>query len=404
MLSESQIPIASKLEARRFAAPLAFFYAMLFGLSGTQLPFFPVWLRAIGIDPSWIGIISAVPAVTRFTTLPFVTGLAERRQALRGALIVTTILSTLGFALVGLQHEAIAVFAAFVATACVWTPTVPLTDAYALRGVLRYGINYGPARLWGSAAFVLGALTCGFLIDVIDPRHLIWIVVAMAALGAAASFALKPLETLAPVTLTARGDDRLLRNAAFLLIIAASALVQSSHAAYYIFSAINWQAHGLDGLIIAALWALGVVGEIVVFATSPRYTLKPSTLVVIGALSAVARWCVTAQDPPVALLAVVQLGHGLSFGLTQVGTMELLVRHVPAHMMARGQGYFTACSGIISSCASILCGAIYARYGQGVYYLMAMMAGSGALLMWLARYRLAQQPLAHQPHSTASGG
>jgi MFS transporter, PPP family, 3-phenylpropionic acid transporter len=404
MLSESQIPIASKLEARRFAAPLAFFYATLFGLSGTQLPFFPVWLRAIGIDPSWIGIISAVPAVTRFTTLPFVTGLAERRQALRGALIVTTILSTLGFALVGLQHEAIAVFAAFVATACVWTPTVPLTDAYALRGVLRYGINYGPARLWGSAAFVLGALTCGFLIDVINPRHLIWIVVAMAALGAAASFALKPLETLAPVTLTARGDDRLLRNAAFLLIIAASALVQSSHAAYYIFSAINWQAHGLDGLIIAALWALGVVGEIVVFATSPRYTLKPSTLVVIGALSAVARWCVTAQDPPVALLAVVQLGHGLSFGLTQVGTMELLVRHVPAHMMARGQGYFTACSGIISSCASILCGAIYARYGQGVYYLMAMMAGSGALLMWLARYRLAQQPLAHQPHSTASGG
>jgi PPP family 3-phenylpropionic acid transporter len=140
---------------------------MLFGLSGTQLPFFPVWLRAIGIDPSWIGIISAVPAVTRFTTLPFVTGLAERRQALRGALIVTTALSALGFALVGLQHEAIAVFAAFVATACVWTPTVPLTDAYALRGVLRYGINYGPVRLWGSAAFVLGALACG-LIDVIE--------------------------------------------------------------------------------------------------------------------------------------------------------------------------------------------------------------------------------------------
>jgi MFS transporter, PPP family, 3-phenylpropionic acid transporter len=404
MAPESQIPIASKPTARRFAARLAFFYGTLFGLSGTQLPFFPVWLRAIGIDPSWIGIISAVPAVTRFTTLPFVTSLAERRQALRGALIVTTALSALGFTLVGLQHEAIAVFAAFVATACVSTPTVPLTDAYALRGVLRYGINYGPARLWGSAAFVLGALVCGLLIDVIDPRHLIWIIVATAALSALASFALKPLDTLAPAVMTAHRDDRLLRNTAFLLIIAASALVQGSHAAYYIFSAINWQAHGLDGLTIAGLWALGVIAEIIVFATSPRYTLAPSTLVVIGALSAVARWCVTAQDPQVALLAVVQLGHGLSFGLTQVGTMELLVRHVPAHMMARGQGYYTACSGIVSSCASVLCGAIYARYGQGVYYLMAMMAGSGALLMWLARHRLALQPLAHQPHSAASGG
>jgi PPP family 3-phenylpropionic acid transporter len=203
---------------------------------------------------------------------------------------------------------------------------------------------------------------------------------------------------------TAHREDRLLRNAPFLLIIAASALIQGSHAAYYIFSAINWQAHGLGGLTIAGLWALGVVAEIIVFAASPRYTLPPSTLVVIGALSAAARWCVTAQDPPVALLAVVQLGHGLSFGLTQVGTMELLVRHVPAHMMARGQGYYTACSGIIGSCASVLSGAIYARYGPGVYYLMAVMAGSGALLMWLARHRLAHRPLPHQPHSAASGG
>jgi len=403
MPSESQIPIASPI-AGRFAARLACFYGTLFGLSGMQLPFFPVWLRAIGIDPSWIGIISAVPAVTRFTTLPMVTSLAERRQALRGALILTSVLSALGFALVGLRHEAIAVFLAYVVTACVWTPMVPLTDAYALRGVVRYGINYGPVRLWGSAAFVVGALACGLLIDIIDPRRLIWIIVAMAATGALASVALEPLEALPPVAATSQRGDRLLRNAAFLVIITASALIQGSHAAYYIFSAINWRAQGLDGLTIASLWALGVIAEIVVFATSPRYTLAPSTLVVIGALSAVVRWCVTAQDPQLAWLAVVQLGHGLSFGLTQVGTMELLVRHVPPHMTARGQGYLTACSGIIGSCASILCGAIYARYGQGVYYLMAVMAGSGALMMWLARHRLAHPSLEPQPQSAASGG
>ena len=63
---------------------LALFYGTLFGLIGTHLPFFPVWLKAVGIDASWIGIITAVPSVTRFTVLPFVTGLAERRQTLRG--------------------------------------------------------------------------------------------------------------------------------------------------------------------------------------------------------------------------------------------------------------------------------------------------------------------------------
>ena len=62
-----------------------------------------------------------------------------------------------------------------------------------------------------------------------------------------------------------------------------------------------------------------------------------------------ARWLITAQEPPLAVLAVVQLAHGLTFGLTQVGTMGLLVRHVPGHVMARGQGYLAACSGIVAS-------------------------------------------------------
>jgi PPP family 3-phenylpropionic acid transporter len=108
---------------------------------------------------------------------------------------------------------------------------------------------------------------------------------------------------------------------------------------------------------------------------------------------------ITAQEPSLPVLSAVQLAHGLTYGLTQVGTMGLLVRHVPLHAMARGQGYFAACSGIVTSSASILSGAVYAGYGQGVYYLMAVMALSGAVLIWLARHRLKDHP-----HSAASGG
>src|ERR1044072_5977283 len=104
MSSESQIPIPSQAAAKRFAARLALFYGTLCGLVGTHLRFFPVWLKAIGIDPSWIGIITAVPSLTRFTVLPFITGLAERHHALRGAIITTGFLSALGFAIIGTQH------------------------------------------------------------------------------------------------------------------------------------------------------------------------------------------------------------------------------------------------------------------------------------------------------------
>jgi MFS transporter, PPP family, 3-phenylpropionic acid transporter len=399
MPAESPIPTVSPDMSKRFATRLALFYGTVFGLFGPQLPFFPVWLKAVGIDASWIGIITAVPAVTRFTILPFVTGLVEKHHSLRGALVATAFLTALGFLVVGTLHQPLPVFVVFAATACVWTPMVPLTDAYALRGVARYGLSYGPLRLWGSAAFVVGALGCGLLVDVIAAKQLIWVIAGVAGLGALVSLGLQPLDPPKTARSALTGAGALLRDPGFLAIIAASALIQGSHAAYYTFASIAWQSSGLGGLTIAGLWVLGVLAEIVVFALSPRFTLSPAVLVMIGGLSAVARWLITAQEPSVAVLAVVQTAHGLSYGLTQVGTMGLLVRRVPGHVMARGQGYLSACGGIVTSSASILSGAIYARYGQGVYYMMAAMALSGAFAIWLARYRLADQP-----QSAASGG
>jgi MFS transporter, PPP family, 3-phenylpropionic acid transporter len=387
MSSESQIPIDSKGGSRRFAVRLSLFYGATFGMIGAHLPFFTVWLKAVGIDAWWIGVIAAVPALTRFTVLPVVTSLAER-FSLRGALIVTALATALGFAVIGTQHLPLAVLFVYVVTCSFWTPLIPLTDAYALRGVARFGLNYGPLRLWGSAAFVVGALACGMLVDVVAATHLIWVIAGVAALGAIASLGLQPLDRPKAAAAAVKGASALLRDPGFLAIIFTSALIQGSHAAYYTFASISWQAAGLNGLTIAGLWVLGVLAEIVVFALSPRFTLSPALLVVIAALSAVARWLITAQEPSVALLAMVQLAHGLTYGLTQVGTMSLLVRHVPIHMMARGQGYLAACGGIVTSVASILSGMVYAGYGQRVYYLMAAMALVAAGVMWLARGRL----------------
>ena len=392
MSSQAQIPTAAHADSRRFAVGLAAFYASLFGLVGTHLPFFPVWLKAVGIDAAWIGIITALPSISRFTALPFVTSLAERRKAVRQAIMITALATAIGLVVIGTQHQAPVLFVIYAATCCVWTPMTPLTDAYALRGVRRYGLDYGPLRLWGSAAFVAGALACGLLVDVIAAKHLIWVIAAIAVLSALVSLGLKPLDAPKAAATDVRGDSRLLRDAAFLAIIASSALVQGSHAAYYTFASITWQQAGYGGLTIAGLWVLGVIAEIVVFALSPRFRLPFALLVIIAALSACLRWVITAQSPPIAVLAVVQLAHGLSFGLTQVGTMGLLAQRVPGHVMARGQGYLVACSGIVTSSASIASGAIYSQYGERVYYLMAAMALAAALIMWLSRHRLAPQP------------
>jgi PPP family 3-phenylpropionic acid transporter len=398
MRRESQIPIIAT-EKRRFAVRLALFYSAVFAVTGAHLPFFSVWLKAIGIGPGWIGIIMALPAVTRFTTLPYATALAEKRHAIRAGIMISVFATVAGFAVLGLQREPLALLLVYAVTCVLWTPTVPLTDAYALRGVAHYGLDYGPVRLWGSAAFAAGTLLCGFLVDTIPGSDLIWVIVAFTVLTALASLLLQPLHDIRRKTADAGSATVLLRDPGFWAIIVSAALIQDSHVAYYTFSAITWQAHGLGGLTIGGLWTLGVMAEIIVFALSPRFSLQASSLMAIGGATAVLRWLVTACDPPLALLAIVQLGHGLTFGFTIVGTMNLLVQRVPAHQIARGQGYYAAVLGVLGVATSVSAGAIYARIGEGVYFVMAAMAGLGALLIWTARHRAA----AH-PQSEASGG
>src|SRR5205085_1129660 len=174
MPAEPPIPIGSRTTSGRFAVRLALLYGAMFGLLGAYLPFFPVWLKAVGIEASWIGIITAVPAVTRFTVLPF----------------------------------------------------------------------------------VVGALACGLLVDVIAPEHLIWVIVALAGLTALVSVGLRTIDGLKKADVRRRGSRALLRDPGFVCIILASALIQGSHAAYYIFASIVWKQSGLGGLTIAALWSL----------------------------------------------------------------------------------------------------------------------------------------------------
>lgn len=378
------IPAAAQSSGRRFAVRVGLFYASTLGIIGVSLPFFPVWLKAIGIDAFWIGVINAVPALTRFTVLPFITAFAERRQALRSAMIMLAFLTAAGFALVGLLQYPLAILIVFIPIACVWTPLAPLTDGYTLKGLADHRI-YGLLRLWGSAAFVVTALGCGWLADRIAAPYLIWAIVAVAAVSAGVSLGLLPLPPSRATSSTPIRANTLLRQPLFLAIIASAALVQGSHSAYYGFASITWQNAGLGGLPIAILWSLGVLAEIAVFALSPRFRCSPALLVLIGSAGAMLRWLITAQEPPLGALAVVQLMHGMSFAMTHLGTVGLMVRCVPHHVLASAQGYLVAAIGIATSAAMILCGAIYEQIGQGIYYVMAALALAGLLTVMAAR-------------------
>ena len=215
--------------------------------------------------------------------------------------------------------------------------------------------------------------------DLVRRTDLIWLIFVGGCLVAAATLALVPLARVEPVT-ARTGARSHLRSPAFLAIVAAGCLIQASHAVYYGFSTLDWSAKGYDGVTIGILWALGVAAEIVLFALAPRLpaSIGPVTLILIGAAGGVVRWIATAFDPPLALLAPLQMLHALSFGATHLGTMMFLSRNAPEGGRAAAQGDVSTANGVMMAAASAVSGLLYGAGGSYAYLAMAVLAAGGA--------------------------
>jgi MFS transporter, PPP family, 3-phenylpropionic acid transporter len=372
-----------------FAPRLALFYAALFLTVGAQLPLLPVWLAAKGLDPGKIGIVLAVPMVVRVFAMPTAALLADRRDALRAGLVIAACASLAGFSALALADGLIGIITAFALASVAYTPLMLLADAYALRGLAQVGRAYGPVRLWGSAAFIVATFVAGYLLDAVEPPNLIWFVVAAVGITAVASWLLAPLQASArrPATVIPSATW-LLRTPAFLAFAGAASLIQASHAIYYGFSTIHWQAGGLDGMTIGVLWAIGVLAEIALFGLSARLpaAITPAIMLSIGAAGAVIRWSAMALEPSVAVLPVVQCLHGLSFGATHLGTLAFITRVAPAGLATTVQGYISVAIGAVMTGAMGFSGVLYGHFGGLAYGAMAITAFAGGLLA-LAAHR-----------------
>jgi len=362
-----------------FAVRVATFYAALFVLSGIVLPFFPVWLKAKGVEAVLIGITLAAPQIVRVIAIPVVTRYADRKDTLRGTIVVLAALGLAGYALVAFAEGGIFILAAFTLTALATTPIMPLLETYTLRGLGARGRAYGSVRLWGSVAFIVGAFGAGIAADVFPPRDLIWLIVIASAATLIMAVNLAPLTPHEAAPSEALPPKRLLRDRAFLVVALSAGLTQASHAVYYAFSALDWRNAGLDGSVVAALWALGVIAEIVLFAFSSRLPafLTPTMMLMIGGAGGAVRWAAMAFDPPAWTLPALQLLHALSFGMTYLGAIFFTNRHAPPGQAATAQGYLAVILGVTAAAAMGISGLLYGLFGSKAYAAMALTAVVG---------------------------
>jgi PPP family 3-phenylpropionic acid transporter len=341
------------------------------------MPFFPAWLESKGVSLAEIGVILAMPMLVRIVNVPLATRLADRFNMWRGAMLIGSVGAAAGNACLDLVHGFVPLMLMIVVAAIFFTPTFPLTDAYALRGLAERGRAYGPVRLWSSAAFIVANIGAGYVISLTGRTSIIWMIVCGYVIGALIVLGMPPatphheLQSGRPVP-----AQSLWRTPSFLAIIFTCSIVQASHAFYYGFSTLSWTGKGLNDTVIGSLWALGVIAEIVLFALSGRLAryVGPVAMVVIGATGALLRWTIMMFDPPFVLLPFLQCLHALSFGATHMGAMQYLARVAPAGLGATVQGDFAAAQAIVFAGAMGVSGVLFRNYGDFGYAAMALLA------------------------------
>ena len=372
---------------------MAAVYAALFVAPGFYLPFFPVFLASLGFSPEAIGIAIGIPMGVRLLANPVAGILSDRWGRPRGFLAVLGLGAASAFALMAVLPGTALVLLLVALATLFWGPSFPLTDAFGVRLARERGIDYGRARLWGSVAFIGANVALGVALEVLPPAWIVWLIAASLALFAVSVQMLPRLQ--APAEAEVAAPPKV--SAKVLLAVFAAACVQSSHAALYAFGSVHWRANGISSSFIGFLWGAGVAAEVVVFffATILLKRFSPIGLILIGGVSAILRFVLTALDPPQALLVPLMMMHAFTFTATFLGMVSIAGESGGAGAQGRAQAFSSTAVSIAMLVATFAAGPLYAHYGAYAFFGSALIAAFGCVLALLAWA---------QPQSDGSGG
>ncbi|MEP9351202.1 MFS transporter [Xanthobacter sp. KR7-225] len=370
-------------------------YAAFYLAVGIQLPFLPLWLTQRGLTPQEIGVVVAAPLVARLFATPLIGFLSDRLGRPKAVLVTLALATCAGMVLLALSRDFLLIALVLGATALFWNPSFALLDSYATRLARAGRADYGRARQWGSASFIVANLAGGAVIGATGSGGIVLMMLAGQLIYLAASARLPPL---APAPAPAPGLAGV-SGVPWRLVaaIVAVALVQASHCVLYVFGSVHWREAGLATTTIGLLWALGVIAEIFVFrwGTVLMNRCGPHLLIAAGGVAAVARFGALAFDPPQAALFALQLLHGLTFGATYLGMVELIARTVGEHRSGSGQALASWAVSLAMSGASLAAGPLWAAFGPLAFLMSAGLGLLGALVAFAARV---------QPHNSGAGG
>jgi PPP family 3-phenylpropionic acid transporter len=363
-------------------------YGAMFAAFGVASPFLPAFLHERGLGPSQIGAVLAAGTAIRLITGPVISRLADRlgkHQQILTALLAAAAVIAFGYS----RPAAFAIFLLVsVAHASTLAPIVPIADAMTLAAAPGR-FQYGWVRGGASAAFVVGAVVAGQVVQATSFGAIIWMNGTLLAVAAVAALWL-PRNALDRPAAPRRGDVRaLLAAPGFLPLMALAALVMSSHALHDGFEVLRWADGGIGPGAAGLLWSEGVLAEVVVFVAVGPALLKrlgPAGAAALAASAGVIRWSVTAVTAWLPAMVLVEPLHGLTFALLHLACVQMLSVVAPPALAATAQGIYGGVAvGTMTAIMTLVSGPLYGAFGPRAFWFMALLCAAALPIAFAMR-------------------
>ena len=366
---------------------LSSFYFFYFALLGCISPYWGLFLDGRGYSAQEIGELMALFGLVRILA-PNVWGALGDFTGRRMALL------RLGCAMCALIFLNIFWVSSFITMAIImvgygffWAAVLPQFEVVTLNYLQDKTDDYSKIRIWGSVGFVVFVLLLGFVFEAISVQFLPVFMLVILWVMFINSLTIKGQE-LTQEHEESSGFLSLIKRSEVIGFLLAAFLMQLSFGAYYTFFSLFLERAGYSTTTIGALWAVGVIAEILMFLMVHRLfkAINYKVILIVSLLLASVRWFLTGHYVDILwVLILMQLTHAATFGTMHAVSMHYVHQFFKGQHQGQGQALFASLTyGAGGAVGAILSGYVWSvDFGVTMFELAAVSALLGALLAWI---------------------
>ena len=368
---------------------LSSFYFFYFALVGVLVPYWTLYLQALGYNPYEIGIIAGVLMASRILAPNIWGWLADRHGNRLSIIRLGSCAALVCFAGIFISTRYSWLIWVVLSFSFFWSAVLAQFEVLTLAHLAPLTNRYGLIRQWGSIGFIVTVLLLGYLFEVISILHLPVVVFSLLLLIWLSSLWV-PDVTGEQNTSSAAPLWLVLKRPTVWLFLFVCFLLQVSHGPYYTFYSIYLHDLDYSAAVIGWLWAIGVIAEILLFwlasALLGRFSLL--NLLIFGLALTVLRWTlISVYAASLPWLVFAQLLHAASFGLTHAVAIEWVRRAFSHSSAGQGQAFYSSVSfGAGGALGAILSGIAWQSSAIATFLAAAVIAALALLVAVLLKF------------------